>query len=200
MHELPSEVREMALAHAVGNKVEEAYRRGDLFQKRRFLMEAWSAFCERCPAPSLSIRNELTAMPTEEEHQKRREFWFLQAACRTIDNPYDPPGWPAVTEIYTNPEAARARIYAWYDATQRTEELTNKPEEKPHWIAAAEAFKWLEENGLPKPKDGKQHRLEDHIANTLVALVKPLPVKSTIREHARRFINEFKTRKGPKAD
>jgi integrase len=42
----PSEVREMALAHAVGNKVEEAYRRGDLFQKRRALMDAWAAFCE----------------------------------------------------------------------------------------------------------------------------------------------------------
>ena len=36
----PSEVREMALAHAVGDKVEAAYRRGDLFQKRRELAEA----------------------------------------------------------------------------------------------------------------------------------------------------------------
>ena len=41
----PSEVVEMALAHAVGNKVEAAYRRGDLFEKRRDLMEAWSNFC-----------------------------------------------------------------------------------------------------------------------------------------------------------
>jgi integrase len=41
----PSEVREMALAHAVGNKVEEAYRRGDLFQKRRALMDAWAYYC-----------------------------------------------------------------------------------------------------------------------------------------------------------
>ena len=37
----PSEVREMALAHAVGDKVEAAYRRGDLFQKRRKLAEVW---------------------------------------------------------------------------------------------------------------------------------------------------------------
>jgi integrase len=43
----PSEVVEMALAHAVGNKVEAAYRRGDLFDKRRRLMDAWSEFCER---------------------------------------------------------------------------------------------------------------------------------------------------------
>jgi integrase len=41
----PREVVEMALAHAVGNKVEAAYRRGDLFEKRRQLMEAWAQFC-----------------------------------------------------------------------------------------------------------------------------------------------------------
>ena len=38
-------VREMALAHTVGDKVEAAYRRGDLFEKRRALAEAWAAFC-----------------------------------------------------------------------------------------------------------------------------------------------------------
>jgi hypothetical protein len=42
----PSEVREMALAHAVGDKVEAAYRRGDLFEKRRQLAEAWAHYCE----------------------------------------------------------------------------------------------------------------------------------------------------------
>jgi integrase len=41
----PSEVREMALAHTVGDKVEAAYRRGDLFEKRRQLAEAWAKFC-----------------------------------------------------------------------------------------------------------------------------------------------------------
>jgi integrase len=40
------EVAEAALAHAVGNKVEAAYRRGDLFEKRRELMEAWASHCE----------------------------------------------------------------------------------------------------------------------------------------------------------
>ena len=40
------EVAEMALAHTVGNEVEAAYRRGDLFQKRRVLMTDWAAFCE----------------------------------------------------------------------------------------------------------------------------------------------------------
>jgi len=41
----PREVAEMALAHTVGDKAEAAYRRGDLFQKRRQLMDAWSRFC-----------------------------------------------------------------------------------------------------------------------------------------------------------
>jgi integrase len=41
----PSEVRELALAHAVGNAVEAAYRRGDLFEKRRQLAEAWGTYC-----------------------------------------------------------------------------------------------------------------------------------------------------------
>jgi hypothetical protein len=35
----------MALAHTIESKVEAAYRRGDLFQKRRQLMEAWARFC-----------------------------------------------------------------------------------------------------------------------------------------------------------
>jgi len=41
----PSDVREMALAHTVRNAVEAAYRRGDLFAKRRQLADAWSRFC-----------------------------------------------------------------------------------------------------------------------------------------------------------
>jgi len=41
----PREVAEMALAHTVGDKVEAAYRRGDLFTKRRRLMEEWAKHC-----------------------------------------------------------------------------------------------------------------------------------------------------------
>ena len=40
----PSEVAEMALAHTIGNKVEAAYRRGDLFNKRRQMMQDWSDY------------------------------------------------------------------------------------------------------------------------------------------------------------
>lgn len=43
--DVPSEVVEMALAHTIGNKVEAAYRRGDLFEKRRSLMDRWAAAC-----------------------------------------------------------------------------------------------------------------------------------------------------------
>jgi integrase len=50
----PAEVREMALAHAVGDKVEAAYRRGDLFQKRRQLMDAWARFCS-APLASATV-------------------------------------------------------------------------------------------------------------------------------------------------
>jgi integrase len=39
------EVCEMALAHTIANKAEAAYRRGDLFEKRRKLMEAWASYC-----------------------------------------------------------------------------------------------------------------------------------------------------------
>ena len=41
----PREVAEMALAHAIGDKVEAAYRRGDLFEKRTVLMQVWADFC-----------------------------------------------------------------------------------------------------------------------------------------------------------
>ena len=45
----PHEVCEMALAHVIGNKAEAAYRRGDLFDKRRLLMDAWQAFADSKP-------------------------------------------------------------------------------------------------------------------------------------------------------
>ncbi|HEY1982715.1 MAG TPA: site-specific integrase [Xanthobacteraceae bacterium] len=46
----PGDVIEMALAHTIANKTEAAYRRGDLLDKRRKLMEAWAVFCNRKPA------------------------------------------------------------------------------------------------------------------------------------------------------
>ena len=42
----PSEVAEKALAHTISNKVEAAYRRGDLFERRRVLLTEWEVFCQ----------------------------------------------------------------------------------------------------------------------------------------------------------
>jgi integrase len=47
----PNEVSEMALAHVVENKTEAAYRRGDLFEKRRRLMDDWAGFLAQ-PLPA----------------------------------------------------------------------------------------------------------------------------------------------------
>lgn len=54
----PHEVCEMALAHTIQNKAEAAYRRGDLFEKRRELMEAWASFCDPKPANVLPMKRE----------------------------------------------------------------------------------------------------------------------------------------------
>lgn len=54
---IPHEVCEMALAHAIANKAEAAYRRGDLFEKRRALMEAWASYCaSKASGKVVSIR------------------------------------------------------------------------------------------------------------------------------------------------
>ena len=49
------EVVETALAHSIGNAVEAAYRRGDLFDKRRRLMDAWAEYCAKAPAEKGSV-------------------------------------------------------------------------------------------------------------------------------------------------
>ena len=45
----PNEMCEIALAHAVSDKTEKAYRRGDMMEKRRRLMADWATYCERAP-------------------------------------------------------------------------------------------------------------------------------------------------------
>jgi len=45
----PRDAAEAALAHAVGDKTEAAYRRSDLFNKRRLMMEAWAKYCATPP-------------------------------------------------------------------------------------------------------------------------------------------------------
>jgi len=52
----PNHVVEMALAHQIGSAVEAAYRRGDLLEQRRQLMDAWSTYCSSSPATGQVIR------------------------------------------------------------------------------------------------------------------------------------------------
>jgi integrase len=51
----PSEVVEMALAHAIESKVEAAYRRGDLFEKRRQLLDDWARYCGAVPRAGVDV-------------------------------------------------------------------------------------------------------------------------------------------------
>jgi integrase len=51
----PQEVREQALAHAIPNKVEAAYRRGALLEKRRRLMSEWARFCATSPGTKSNV-------------------------------------------------------------------------------------------------------------------------------------------------
>ena len=55
---VPREIAEAALAHAVGNAVEQTYRRGDALDKRATLMKDWAAFCAALP-------NSTTAAPAD---------------------------------------------------------------------------------------------------------------------------------------
>lgn len=56
----PRDVIEMALAHRVAGKTEEAYWRGDLFEKRRRLMEAWAQYLAKPPAEKEKGKEKVT--------------------------------------------------------------------------------------------------------------------------------------------
>jgi integrase len=56
----PGDMAEMALAHTLSSAVEAAYRRGDMVEKRRKMMEAWATFCR---APRVA-RSNVVAMAT----------------------------------------------------------------------------------------------------------------------------------------
>lgn len=53
--QFPREVCEAALAHKTADKVEAAYMRSDLFERRRKLMDAWGAYCDRPAAESADV-------------------------------------------------------------------------------------------------------------------------------------------------
>ncbi len=51
----PADVAEMALAHALRDKTEAAYRRGDLFEKRTRLMTDWARYCSKAAKPAAIV-------------------------------------------------------------------------------------------------------------------------------------------------
>jgi integrase len=51
----PREIAEMALAHAIGSKVEAAYQRSKLIEKRRPMMQAWADFATTPSAPAVVV-------------------------------------------------------------------------------------------------------------------------------------------------
>ena len=59
--EFPRELVEVALAHAVGNAVEQAYARGNMLERRRALMTAWADYLDTPPSSSKVIRLRETA-------------------------------------------------------------------------------------------------------------------------------------------
>jgi integrase len=67
----PQEVREQCLAHAISNKVEAAYRRGGLLEKRRRLMGEWAAFCAK-PMPAGATVTPLHAKDRPPNQWRRR--------------------------------------------------------------------------------------------------------------------------------
>ena len=65
----PNHVVEMALAHAIGDKVEAAYRRGDLLAKRRQLAEAWSKYCTSPPPAGAVVPMRQASMKPEDRDE-----------------------------------------------------------------------------------------------------------------------------------
>ena len=91
------EVIEAALAHVVGNKVEAAYARSDLFERRRLLMDEWAAYLETdddagpcAPGRFGTIRCQSLnpATPRAESRRLPTSGWpCLSTGHRTLINP-----------------------------------------------------------------------------------------------------------------
>ena len=78
----PREAAEMALAHAIGDKVEAAYRRGDLFDTRRRMMEDWAKFCTTVPTVGVTVPPISASPPTRSTGQSKAGAKPVSAAKR----------------------------------------------------------------------------------------------------------------------
>jgi integrase len=65
--DFPREVVETALAHVIGDKAEQAYRRGDALEKRRKLMDAWAAYCTTSNTAEVTSFQRSTSTGTSQE-------------------------------------------------------------------------------------------------------------------------------------
>jgi len=76
------EVVKMALAHAIGSDVEAAYRRGDLFEKRRQMMRDWARYCAtpRVPEKRGAERSKATTQRLHRRSEAERSVVEPQAA------------------------------------------------------------------------------------------------------------------------
>ena len=71
----PRDVAEMALAHSIGDEVEAAYRRGDLFERRKLMMEEWATFVRTTPSAKVvqsAIHTDNLQLPISAARQRPR--------------------------------------------------------------------------------------------------------------------------------
>ena len=90
----PNEVCEAALAHMIENKAEAAYRRGDLFDKRRKLMEAWASYCGALVEMGLIPLSEMSDTPPPPVSFHLDKKVLAKAALRIDEILGDPRGLP----------------------------------------------------------------------------------------------------------
>jgi integrase len=65
----PREITETALAHVIGDKAEQAYRRSDALEKRRKLMDAWATYCEpKTSATIVQMRKQKSTDPLKRRY------------------------------------------------------------------------------------------------------------------------------------
>ena len=83
--DFPSEVVEAALAHVIANKVEAAYRRGDLFDKRRELMQAWASYCGQKPRSGAISKSNAARAPHGARATETVGIEKVQATALTDD-------------------------------------------------------------------------------------------------------------------
>ena len=90
----PREVAEAALAHVIGDKSEQAYRRGDALEKRRALMAAWASHCD--PGAGSNVVSLARTAPPPQHESDKLEF-------ARIGRPSDKPGriarFPRITSM-----------------------------------------------------------------------------------------------------